>query len=233
MRGFTFLFLFFTVSAAAGETRIVQCSTTQAGQLRVAAKTVLEKSRTLVPPAADISKYSMEYVQKNYIEAKGRVPRWFAGDPSRTERAYTDYLAGMQRVLSAMNRDAEAGYELRCVTNSDRQCSDGDTMAYVYYIAGHRLPRIYVCPLFFNNSPTSQASTIFHELSHYAADTDHGDFSKPASLEQLRTSYMDAYHIEPLMYRSLEKHMEFMWAQMWIPPRNPPGFDSDEFGYWY
>lgn len=134
-------------------------------------------------------------VKKNFIDPQNR--KWTNRDPKHYE--YQNYWYEMAEVWSKM-QDKFFEVEFVCKTANSRFCKNSDTIAYVNFILGVARPKINVCPRFFNSLLSDQSSTIFHELSHYAVNTEDSamDWAEGDSIN-LSGASKDAYHIEQFM----------------------------------
>lgn len=161
--------------------------------------------------------YNLIGVKRDFIDPEGRV--WTNRNPSHT--AYQMYWYAMKDTFDAMEtKFSEVTYS--CKTSEEKRCRGTDTIAYVLTILGRPRPVIYLCPTFFSKaSLTEKSSTMFHELSHYAASTedyalDWMDHKQP----NLERATKDAYHIEAFMNGAPQGVLRNqIWAPLWPKPR--------------
>jgi hypothetical protein len=210
MKLFSLILLLFTGIQAWGG----QCTPGQLTEIGRAEKEVYLK---LIEINKSWNLYNLIGVKKNFIDPEGRV--WINRNPTHT--AYQMYWYAMKDTFEAMEKKiSEVSYS--CKEASEKRCRGTDTIAYVVFILGQPRPTIHLCPTFFNKTSLQEkTSTMFHELSHYAASTE--DYAldwihhKHPNLER---AAKDAYHLEAFMKTEAQGVLRGqIWAPLWPKPR--------------
>jgi len=169
------------------------CSTQQANAIRSAELAVASRLQFVM---TEFPKFNLEYVHQNFLIPTNRP--FTSG--SKENQNYEIYLQKMLSVFSRMQNATQSGVNFECKDSNDEpQCQNGEVMAYVLFYGAHADPNMYLCSGYFaaNHGDADRVETMFHELSHYAADTDDLALSwlSPKNFQILRAPD-DAYHIQ-------------------------------------
>ena len=194
------------------------CDGSQTQVVRTLEGMVSDRLRVLL---GEIPQFDLASVKASYIDAENRL--YTEGAPVNAQ--YSQYIRQIHTVLSKMNAASLRGVNFQCTSDrTDRHCRGGEVMAYVLYGAGGQsYPMIYLCTNFFSSAGNTRgmAETVFHELSHYAANTeDYGlDWWTPKNLNLARGA-MDAYHYGQFMNRDARQLLRTsIWSFLW--PKKP------------
>lgn len=163
--------------------------------------------------------FNLQYVYNNFIVPEHRTYT----EGSQANADYGTYLSKLQSVFTRMQVEAQRGIEFECKdSNIEPNCQGGETIAYVLFYGPHAQKRMYLCSGFFsksgaNQSLDQQSQTAFHELSHYAADTDDlaGDWRTPQFTDIVKAPD-DAYHIEMFVSGDVQRLLRNqIWYWNW------------------
>ncbi|TNF00711.1 MAG: hypothetical protein EP326_06110 [Deltaproteobacteria bacterium] len=220
--------------AAVGRIGFSGCHASYKQSLKVLHRDLAEKVFELNHVQEGIRKYSLNWVLNNYIRPDGR--RSSTRFQYKTHAAtYVKFHDLLVTGLGKMGTKVRGGYSYYCRTERDQRCAGGGgTIAYVLNLGPYTFNRIYLCPEFWKGDRNEQLSTLFHELSHLAADTDHyfgSIFNDEGMIQQTN----DAYFYEKMMHNELSWVLERnSWAFLWMKPReNPPiPLSIPERGHW-
>lgn len=156
-------------------------------------------------PQMDLASVKRDFIDPNHRQ-------WIPG--SRWNQTYETYWQDMARVFKQMRNKIAGGLNFQCQGAQDNQCRKG-TIAYVMVIFGRPREVVYLCPAFFEDG--MYTSTLFHELSHYAANTE--DYVLDwSNLEKsdLKRGAKDAYHLETFMNNPIELILKrTIWLWWW------------------
>lgn len=154
-------------------------------------------------------------VKRQFVDVENR--QWVEGGPRN--QSYHTYWQEMGTNLRLMNEKADRGLNFQCQSASDRQCKEG-AIAYVMVIFGIPRQMIYLCPEFFTDG--SFETTIFHELSHYAAKTqDYGLDWWNVEKSDLKRGVKDAYHVEEFARKEVQEVLKKSIWMWWWPKIKP------------
>lgn len=212
------LSLFFFSFLAESSINFRNCDWKQKAQVLHAHEAVKERSSELLNQRNGIDKYNLVWVANNYIKKNGFKPstRWNFVDHART---YQRFHAKISHNLKKMKQKLDQGFVYSCQTARDRNCqSNGGVVAYTKRFGRRVENKIYLCPGFFKESHNGKETTLFHELSHLAADTDHyfgSVFDDQGMLKQAD----DAYFFERMYNNELENYLyRHSWGFLWTSP---------------
>ncbi len=220
--------------AAVGRIGFSGCHASFKTSLKVLHRDLAERVYDLTNPKEGIKKYSLNWVLNNYIRPDGRrsSTRFQYKHHAATYVKFHDLLS---TGLHNMATKIRGGYSYYCRTERDKRCAGGGgTIAYVLNLGPYTFNRIYLCPEFWKGDRNEQLSTLFHELSHLAADTNHyfgTIFTDEGMIEQTN----DAYFYERMMNNELSWVLERnSWAFLWMKPREIPlsPLSTPERGHW-
>ena len=159
--------------------------------------------------------YNLQFVYDQFIAPEHRL--YVEGSIANAN--YVTYLDKMQSVFSRMQTEFQRGIEFECKDSNDEpQCQGGETIAYVLFWGEHAQKKMYLCSGFFTKSGIDvQAETVFHELSHYSADTDDlaGNWRTPQYTDIVRAPD-DAYHIQQFVSGNIQRLLRNqIWYWNW------------------
>lgn len=194
------------------------CDWKQKTQIQQAHQAVKERSFELVDEENGIYKYNLVWVADNYIKKYGYQPstRWNFVNHARTYQKLHGKIAVN---LKKMKHKLVQGFIYSCQTARDQNCqSNGGVVAYTKHFGSRVENKIYLCPGFFRESHNGKETTLFHELSHLAAETDHyfgSIFDDQGMLKQAE----DAYFFERMYNSKLENYLyRHSWGFLWTSP---------------
>ncbi|MCO4795007.1 MAG: hypothetical protein KC493_14925 [Bacteriovoracaceae bacterium] len=227
---FSILFLLTTPNAhafdyeqeAIGRIGFSGCHSSYKRSLKVLHRDLAKKVSELNDSKEGIRKYNLPWVIRNFIRPEGRSAstRFQYNNHAATYVKFHDLLTNG---LAKMKTKVGSGYSYYCRTERDKRCSGGGgTIAYVLNLGPYTFNRIYLCPEFWKGDRNDQLRTLFHELSHLAADTDHyfgTIFNDLGMIEQTN----DAYFYERMVFNDLEWLLKRnSWGFLWMKPRVEP-----------
>lgn len=197
---------------------IRSCDASQTPLIRSLEAMVSDRLRVLL---GELPQFDLASVKTSFIDVEDRL--YTEGAAVNTQ--YAQYIRQIHSVLSKMNAASQRGVNFQCTNDrTDRHCQGGEVLAYVLYgPGGQSYPMIYLCTGFFRTPGNTRgmAETVFHELSHYAANTeDYGlDWWTPKHLNLSRGA-MDAYHYGQFMNRDARQLLRTsIWSFLW--PKKP------------
>jgi hypothetical protein len=173
---------------------------------------LVEELKDLNQRVDGVPQYHLGYIKGQYVYPQDRVPAKKFPDPNTVYRTFHNKV---KNVVSKMNSTAKKGYKYTCHKASQKRCKNGSVYAYVLFILDWSYGGINICPTFFEKSKDEMLDTLLHELSHYAASTEHymGTIMTP---EGMIESANDAYLYGRMRASSLEKFFKFnSWGHMW------------------
>jgi hypothetical protein len=206
----------FSTQSSAGSVR--NCDSNQTQIINTLDSMVSDRLRTLL---SQMPEFELASIKETFIDPENRS--YTEGSPTNSQ--YSQYVRSVYGVLSKMSAASQRGVNFQCTNDrTDRHCQGGEVIAYVLYgPSGQSYPMIYLCTGFFRfptNTP-SMAETVFHELSHYAANTEDYalDWWMPKNLNLARGA-MDAYHYGQFMNRDARQLLRTsIWSFLW--PKKP------------
>jgi hypothetical protein len=190
--------------------QIRNCSTTQKASIQAA-----EEALDLRLDEIERGWGSVDLVgvRNDYVTVENRV--WTPNSPLHP--IYTSYWREMKAVWEKMRAEVNRGINFECRTATDSNCRGGEVIAYVKFIFNRPTRMIYLCPSFYSSSQSAKESTLFHELSHYAASTD--DFALDwmnREKSDLKKAVRDAYHVEQFMNEESARVLRrVIWFWFW------------------
>lgn len=191
------------------------CSSQQAVKVKEAEKNVSLRLEQIVRDWALVDLMS---VKRQFVDVENR--QWIEGGPRNL--SYQTYWQEMGTVMRLMKEKADRGLNFQCESASNRQCKEG-AIAYVMVIFNRPRQMIYLCPEFFTDG--SYETTILHELSHYAANTQ--DYALDwwnVEKSDLKRGAKDAYHVEEFMRKEVPEVLKKSIWMWWWPKIKPPAF---------
>ena len=194
---------------------IRNCSEQQANIVRQVEARVTTRLATLL---TEFPKFDVNYARDHFVIPRGH--RFSENAPEN--RNYQNYQSAMISVFQKMQQASRAGINFECRPTYESNCQNGEVIAYVLFYGNTPVQNITLCSGFFANPGNLDAptDTTFHELSHYAADTDDLALSwLNAKNFQISQAPNDAYHIEKFMSGDIEHTLtNQIWFWNW--PKN-------------
>lgn len=186
---------------------ITGCTDIQKSKVYEAEKLLRDRLEAL---GVEWKEVDLQGVKRDFIDPQNRV--WV--ENSSRNLTYQVYWQKLGRVFNLMREKARSGINFQCQSAWDGQCKKG-ALAYVMQIFGRPREMIYLCPDFFKDGIAT--TTLFHELSHYAALTE--DYSLDwSNLENsnLERGSRDAYNIERYMNGDVKTILKRdIWLWWW------------------
>ena len=199
---------------------IRSCNPSQTSLIRSAEQQVTERVRDA---AAQSPLRDLDYVKAHFIVPENRVFQ----DGDAVNARYTAYLARLTSVFAKMKSESDKGINFECKSDAaEAHCRNGEVQAYVLAsMSGRSYPVVYLCSGYFKNlnDVSGAVTTMFHELSHYAADTeDYGlDWWNAKNPDILRGAN-DAYHYQMFATRDLDSTLKRnIWYWLWPAQPTP------------
>jgi hypothetical protein len=185
------------------------CSNAQSLELQRIEKNILLR---LLELERQWPSLALSEVHRSFVIPKQR--QWV---PSGQRHAvYITYWRVMGDSLRKMLEVANEGINFQCHTQQSGRCREG-VEAYVLFYFNRPQKRIHLCPSFNQRELKAKTQTVFHELSHLAANSEDLALSwwqKEGS--NLQQAAQDAYHLESFMYGDLIAiHQRLIWNWWW------------------
>lgn len=207
-----FLFLISALPLSAFGQQYSGCNSLQRKAIQSAHQNVQQRVAEL-NQIDGLRQYSFEEVEQKYLIPEARIP---SPRFKNHQATYKAWHLGVSQVFKKVQAKIRSSYRYDCMSARSSRCSESDGVyAYVLFLFGKPHNRIHLCPLYFKQRIRNQETTLLHELTHLAANTDHF-MGSIFSDQGMRTSVTDAYLYGKIMHQDLEKFVKMnSWGVMW------------------
>ncbi len=150
----------------------------------------------------------MSYVKEHYL-----IPKNISESADKNQR-YKQYLIRLQHTFAMMSDALSDQIHFHCKdSEQEKRCKNEEVSAYVLTYFGKTVPKIHLCSSLFKKNNSEMEETIFHELSHLAANTE--DLIDWRS--DIRQAPNDAFYIEKFMHKAVDSSsLQDIWHMNWI-----------------